>query len=133
MKEQILKEYFDGNVSADTLAFDLQNSQLNNAHNTASVQLTSVTNDEEYIITREHLIKLCIDTIAGMLTPIDLNEIAFGLISSDYFCWDNSTNDGEIVAVTLFAWDNPDINFPITNENLRLWRKYLETGEYSLK
>jgi len=64
------------------------------------------------------------------LETTDLNTVAFGLIASDYFHWDYSTKDGEIVADTLFDWDNPDINFPLTIDNVRLWKKYLENGEY---
>jgi hypothetical protein len=132
MTEQTLKEYFDGKVTAEILASDLKGSQLRTGHDTTSVQVTSITDDGEYLVTRQHLTKLCNDTLAGILTPTDLNTVAFGLIASDYFHWDNSTKDEKIVADTLFDWDNPDINFPLTTDNLRLWKKYLETGEYSL-
>ncbi len=131
MTEQTLKEYFEDRVSADTLASDLKGSQVRTGHDTTSVRITSITDAGVYIVTRQHLTKLCNDTLAGLLETTDLNTVAFGLIASDYFHWDNSTKDGEIVANTLFDWDNPDINFPLTIDNVRLWKNYLENGEYS--
>lgn len=132
MTEQKLKDYFDGKISIDNLCSDIKDSQVRTECNTISVQLTPIKEKGEYNVTREHLINLCNETLAGHLTPTDLNTVAFGLIASEYFSWDNSTEDGKIVAETIFDWDNPDINFPITSHNLRLWKKYLETGEYSL-
>ena len=133
MTEQTLKDYFDGKVSVNTLASDLKGSQVRTGHDTTFIHVTSIADDGEYVVTRQHLTKLCNEALAGLLTPTDLNTVAFGLIGSDYFHWDNSTEDGEIVANTLFDWDNPDINFPLTADNLRLWKKYLETGEYLLQ
>jgi len=133
MTEETLKDYFDGKVSVGTLASDLKGNQVRTGNDTTFVQVTSKIDNEEYVLTKEHLTKLCNDTLAGLLTTTDLNTIAFGLIASDYFHWDNSTKDGEIVADTLFDWDNPDINFPLTADNLQLWKIYLETGEYLLE
>jgi hypothetical protein len=50
---------------------------------------------------------------------------------SDYFTWDKSTEDGKIVGDTIHDWDGPEIGFPLTIENVRRWKKYLETGEYT--
>ena len=88
---------------------------------------------DKYEITRNHLKRLCNDTIAGHLTTTDLNTIAFALIGSEYFTWDKdeTTTDGKIIDQTIYDWDNPDIGYPLTNENLKRWTKYLETGEYT--
>ncbi len=123
MTEQILKEYFDGKVPLNTLASDLMGSQVKTGQDITSVCVISITDKREYVITRKHLIKLCSDTLKGYLTETDLNTVAFSLIVSDYFRWDDSTIEGEIVTNTLFDWDNPDINFPMTTENLLLWKK----------
>ena len=133
MTEQTLKGYFDGTVSADTLASDLKDSQVRTGYVTTSVHVIPISDNGEYPVTRQHLIKLCNDTLRGPLTMIDLNTVAFALISSDYFHWDDTTKDGEIVADTLFDWDNPEINFPLTTDNLQLWKLYLETGKYTLQ
>jgi hypothetical protein len=77
---------------------------------------------------------LCDNAIAGQLTSTDLNTIAFALVASEYFTWDqdDKTTDGKIIDQTISDWDSPEIGFPLTIENFRRWKKYLETGEYTL-
>ena len=41
-----------------------------------------------------------------------------------------SFGEDNIIATVIFDWDNPEINFPITIENLKKWKIYLEIGEY---
>lgn len=59
-----------------------------------------------------------------------LEDISDWLIFSDYFNWDSESKDGEIVSETIFEWANPTINYEINELNLKLWRDYLQTGEY---
>ena len=134
MKEKTLRDYFDNKVTVDILATDLKDSQKKTSYDVITVYVDKINETGEYEITRDHLIKLCDDTINGLLTTTDLNTIAFALIASDYFTWnqDDETADGKIINNTIDDWDNPDIGFPLTMENLGLWRKYLETGEYTL-
>jgi hypothetical protein len=132
MTERILKDYFDSKVSADFLASDLKGSLVNKSPQTSSVFITRIDDAGSHEITRQNLLKLCNDTLSGRLTCSDLNILAFGLIGSEYFCWDSETEDGEIIAKTLFDWDNPEINFELAVENLLLWKDYLETGNYKL-
>ncbi len=133
MTEEAVKKYFDGIISVDVLSADLKNSIIKTGYDTSKIYITPFEEEGEYFISRQHLLKLCNDTIDGNLTPIDLNTVACGLMASDYFHWDNTTKEGKIITDTLFDWDNPEICFPITKDNLILWRIYLETGEYMLK
>ncbi|GET24281.1 hypothetical protein [Prolixibacter sp. NT017] len=133
MKEQTLKDYFDEKVTVDTLATDLKDSQQKTGYDTSSVCVDQIKEEGEYQVTRKHLLKLCNDTIKGHLTPGDLNTVAFALLASEYFTWDSETGNGDIVSTTTYDWDNPDLNFDLTIDNLKLWREYLETGEYKLK
>lgn len=87
----------------------------------------------EFLLTRNHLLKLCELTIEKKIEADILVVIADNLMVSDYFFWDNETKDGEIVSETIFEWGNPYINFEINELNLKLWREYLTTGEYRLK
>jgi hypothetical protein len=132
MTERILKDYFDSKVSVESLISDLKGSLEVTSPQTISVYIKRIADSGSHEITRQNLIKLCNDTLAGHLMIKDLNTLAFGLIGSDYFYWDNETKDGEIIAKTLFDWDNPEINFELTYDNLLLWREYLETGDYKL-
>lgn len=87
----------------------------------------------EFKIIRDHLLKLCDQTIDKKIDIGLLENLADHIVFSDYFCWDNETTDGEIVSETLFDWGNPTINFPINELNLKLWKEYLKTGDYRLK
>jgi hypothetical protein len=128
MTEETLQKYFDNKVSADILTSDIKVHQLQ----ADTTIIKKITDDDEYIVSRQNLLKLCDDTINGQLSTTDLNTIAFCLIGSDYFHWDSETVDGKVVATTIFDWDNPTINYPLTKDNLLLWKKYLQTNEYTL-
>ncbi|MEJ0032426.1 MAG: hypothetical protein WDO15_19665 [Bacteroidota bacterium] len=133
MKEQALKDYFDKKLTADMLVDDLKDSQTKTGHDVISVRVDKIAGSGEYEIRREHLIRLCEETISGRLTTTDLNTIAFALVFSDYFTWDRDekTEDGKIVDTTIHDWDNPEIGYPLTMDNLLKWKVYLETGQYN--
>lgn len=132
MTEEILKNYFEGLISEETLSAELVGSQKKTGYDTKAFFIEPIEGDDEFLVDRPHLIKLCQATIDGKLTPTDLNTIAFFLVASDYFTWEILDENGEIIDNTITDWDNPEIKHPLTNENLRLWKKYLETGEYNL-
>jgi hypothetical protein len=46
--------------------------------------------DGEFEIKKEHLIKLCDDTILKKLSLTDLNTIGFAFMTSEYFHWDTT-------------------------------------------
>ncbi len=131
MKEETLRDYFDGLISTDILYMDVEGSEVKTSHDVISVHIDQIKEEGEYIITRDHLLKLCNDTLTGNLKTTHLTTISFALAFSEYFIWD-ADND-EVVSEVIFDWDNPEINFPITIENLKLWKIYLETGVYNLK
>ena len=86
----------------------------------------------DFLLTRQHLLKLCDLTIDKKIEGGLLENISDWLIFSDYFNWDNESKDGEIVSETIFEWANPTINYEINDLNLTLWKEYLQTGEYKL-
>lgn len=106
MKEKILRDYLENNLTVDILAADVKDSQKKTSYDVVSVYIDKVNETGEYEITKSHLTKLIDDTIAGRLTPTDLNTIAFALIGSEYFTWDE---DDKVIANTIFDLDNPDI------------------------
>jgi hypothetical protein len=128
MKEKTLRDYLDKKVTVDILAADVKDSQKKTSYDVISVYVDKINETSEYKITRDHLTKLLDDTISGRLTPTDLNTIAFALIGSEYFTWDE---DDKIIEETIYDLDSPEIGFPLTIENLKRWKKYLETGEYT--
>ncbi len=130
MKEEILRGYLENKVTMDILAADLKDSQKRTSFDVISIFVDFIKDSGEFEITRSHLIKLCDDTITGHLTTTDLNTIASVLMASDYFTWEEGKEDGVIIDQTIFDWDNPGIGFPLSLDNLKRWKKYLETGAY---
>ena len=133
MKEQVLRDYFDNNLTIDILVVDVKGSQKKTGHDVISVNVDKIAESGEYEIKREHLLRLCEETISGRLTTTDLNTIAFALVFSDYFTWnrEGETEDGQIVDTIIQDWDNPEIGYPLTMDNLFKWRVYLQTGQYN--
>jgi hypothetical protein len=125
MKEQVLLDYLKNKVSVELLAADLKGSQIKTGYDTTSVNIEDIKEEGEFNITKEHLIRLCNDALNGNLSFEDLNTIAFAVFASEFFC--NDEND-EIVDRVLFDWDNPEIGFSLTEDNMKKWKQLLETG-----
>ncbi|MFT6843646.1 MAG: hypothetical protein ACJASR_002430 [Psychroserpens sp.] len=116
MNEKVLEKYFKNQIDYKV---------LNEKLFTENIDL-----EIEYTITRNDLLKLCELTLNGKIDLNTLGNIAFNLIGSDFFEWDSNETDGEIISTTIFDWDNPELNYPLSIENLELWKQYLETGKY---
>lgn len=132
MKETILKEYFEKAISAKALNQDVDGSQVKTGHDTSRLDVEIIEDNKEFEITTKHLRQLVEDTMSNKIATQNLATIAFALEGSDFFNWDNDTDDGKKVARVLFEWDNEEINYPISIQNLKLWDKFLRTGEYNL-
>ncbi len=131
MTEQKLKEYFENTLTAEQLSADIKDSLKKTSPDVVTVLISSISHGE-FKVTKDHLLQLCNDTLNGLLLHADLNLIAFTLISSDFFYWDDEIPEGKIIADVIFDWDNPEINFPITTENVLKWKEYILTGNYQL-
>lgn len=129
MRELVLKNYFEGNISPNQLAEDLKDSRKKDSYDVTHYFIEDIDDHGEYNLTTKHLIKLCDDMLSGSLTLDDINTIAFALNSSEYFTWDELESDGKRLSETIFAWDNPEIDYPLTVANIQLWKHYLITGE----
>jgi hypothetical protein len=133
MTEQALLDYFQGKLSAEELAKDLKGSQIRSGYDTTSVYITPINSEEgEFIVMKEHLLQLCNDTLSGKLETIDLNTIAFALFTSDFFSRDDSSENSSVIENVVWDWDNPEIGYPLTLDNVKKWKEYLETGKYNL-
>lgn len=131
MKEYVLKKYLENEISVDTLAADLKGSQTKTGFDTISVQIEQMKETGEFQITINHLIRLCDNIIKGDIELIDLNTISFALITSEYFTWDSNTKNGQQIETVIYDWDNQDIGYGLTVDNVKLWKDYLLTGNYS--
>ncbi|MDO5615367.1 MAG: hypothetical protein Q4G16_04195 [Cruoricaptor ignavus] len=126
MTEQKLKDYFENKITANELKSDTCSSQIKNGYDSTSFFIDQIQYGE-FEVQKDHLIKLCDDFLIQNVNSEDLNTIAFSLICSDYFNWDD-----EIISTVIFDWDTPSIGFDINKKNILLWKDYLESGNYNL-
>lgn len=133
MTESILKEYFENKISSEFLSADLNGSIKKLTYDTSEISVVKMESDSEFEIQKSHLNKILNDSLNGNLTFDNLKVIASGLMFSEYFTWDSDTEIGNRIATVIVDLDNTEINFPISNENLKLWKEYLETGNHKLK
>jgi hypothetical protein len=78
---------------------------------------------EQFTATRPMLISLCDVVLAGSLPPQELRTIGFALEASDKFEWDGDVDD--LVASVVADWSCPEINYPLTLENIARFRAWL--------
>src|SRR6185369_18034826 len=78
----------------------------------------------EFKIEKSHLIKVCDDVLSNKMKSETLVQFSFILIGSDYFCWDNETDEGQRIEQVIFEWNNPTIDNPLTIANIKEWKKY---------
>ncbi|MCB0481442.1 MAG: hypothetical protein KDC83_08405 [Flavobacteriales bacterium] len=133
MTEMNLKEYWEGSLSIKELVPLLRACRVLGKDSKVEFKVQMVDSDAPPLeVTSKHLITLCKAALDGWLKPDDLNTISFILLFSEHYHWNGNSNDGELVSTTVFDWDAPEVNFPLTNGNIKRWKSYLETGEYNL-
>ena len=125
MREIVLQQFFQDSASADELALDVSGS-VERRGNDTRVHIERMTS--EFLVEARHLVRVCDAVLEGTLEPENLVAIGFALQSSDAFVWDGSTRDGERVGETTADWCAPEINFPLTIENVLAWKSYLTSG-----
>lgn len=115
MDEQILEDFLLGKIDIDFL--------LRDGFKKSNYK------EGDFMVTRDHLIKLCDLAIQRKISSKQLENISDYIVFSEYFSWDNKNSDGKIISDTLNDWANPTNDNPINDLNLRLWRDYLTTGD----
>ena len=125
MREQILRQFFEGKTSAVELARDVSGSTR---QSTPTVSITSVEDmDEDFQVTADMGVKLCDAVLAGDLPAESLRTIGFALEASDRFHWDGDKD--EVLASVIADWSCPEINYTLTIENVARFRAWLRRIE----
>lgn len=127
MHESVLRDFLIGAQSAAALKKDLVGAVVQTSSNTFSQHVTPMK--EDLIITRDHALRLCDAVLEGSLAPEDLEAIAFCIISSDQFRFEDDTPYNERVLDTLHDWDSPEINYVLSRVTVEKFRHRLLTGE----
>lgn len=125
MKEEVLRGFFLGDVTVADLRADLEGAVIDEGVIRRHPIVDMV---DEHLVTCRDLLKLCDAILAAELSPEVLQPIGFCLIASDHFEWDGDDPDGEIVAETAADWSSPEINYPLTVENVQMFRDRLREG-----
>jgi len=79
------------------------------------------------IITRQDLISLCNDFLEDKIDKSTIQDFAINAIMSDDIEWNDN-----IIAETIFEWDNESINYEINKTNINLWKNRLLTDKDEL-
>ncbi len=77
-------------------------------------------------ISRNDLIKKCDEFLDGKINTESFEVYASKLIVEEYTEWEN---DDEVIVDIIYQWDTPEIHFPITETNIKLWKHQLKTNE----
>jgi len=125
VREEILKGFFTGEMSELELASDLAGSrkQLDRVESEIAIQ----DMETEFEVSRSMLVSLCDAVLSGSLQASDLATIGFALQASDKFVWDGDRDD--TLANVIADWSCPEVNYPLTLENIGRFRAWLSDAE----
>lgn len=125
MHEETLRRFMVGELGADELEKDLQDSVVTEL--TTSVH-DIIDMDEPFELVPGHLVRICDAVSSGDLAPGRLQQIGFCLIASDQLFWEAGGPGGEAISQTLHEWAAPWIFYPLSAANARKWKMRLEEG-----
>ncbi len=126
MHESVLRDFLVGSRPAAALKKDLAGVVVQTSSDVFTQYVHPM--EEELVVTREHLLRLCDAVLEGSLAPEDLEPIAFCLIASDHFQFEDGTPYNERVLDTLHDWASPEINYVLAHATVEKFRERLLTG-----
>ena len=125
MRERVLRDFFEDKATTAELARDVAGSISQKNHKLSVVSVEDMT--EEFKVCAAMLVHLCDVVLQGELEPDALHAIGFALMASDTFCWDGDEDD--VLANVIADWSCPEVNYPLTLENVRRFRAWLTRSE----
>ena len=111
----MLRGFISGEVAIDSLMRDLRDSVTQVSSLESAVEIEDMP--ESFLLSRRHVIMLCDAALSKMLTPEELTTVAFALMASDHFEWED-----EILSEVLSDWSSPEVNFPLNEGTLSMHR-----------
>ena len=127
MHESVLKDYFLGLIDESRLSEDLAGSVIKTSFDVITFYVNPL--DSQFRVEVDHLVKLCDAVLSEKVNAQHLELIGYCLEASEQFFWDDEAGGGDLVTETVVRWANPEINYPLTVENVRKFRERLLTGE----
>ena len=126
MHEEVLRDFFEGKITAAKLAADVAGSTDERAGKMVS-KVFIADMDAEFTVTAAMAISLCDAVLNGELPADALRTIGFALMASDKFKWDG--NEDEVLAEVIADWSAPEINYALTPENVARFSAWLTRTE----
>lgn len=124
MREQKLRDFFEGRASAAELARDVKDSTSTSGI-FSKVSIEDMA--EPFTVSSPMVVRLCDAVLNGELAAADLATIGFALVASDRFEWDG--DEDEVLANVIGDWSAPEINYPLTIDNVKKFRGWLTREE----
>jgi hypothetical protein len=125
MREEVLRQFFEGELTARELAQDVVGSIKKASSKGSTVSVENM--DRDLKVTTEMARRLCDAVLSGELPADDLHTIGFALQASEKFYWDG--DEDEVLAEVLADWSCPEVNYPLTVENVRRFKNWLTRAE----
>lgn len=125
MRESVLRDFFEDKAAPAELARDVAGSISQKSQKQSVVSIEDM--DEEFAVTAAMLVRLCDVVLQGELESDALYAIGFALMASDKFWWDADEDD--VLANVIADWSCPEVNYPLTLENVRRFRAWLTRSE----
>lgn len=131
MHEVVLKRFLLGEASSADLVADLVG--LRAPGEPPGMRLSAhyhiVGLDEPFTLKPEHVLRLVDALLEGTLTGAQVGDIIFCIEArTESWEWSDEDESGERVANALFWLGTPEINYPLTPQNLAKIRSFLHTG-----
>lgn len=123
MDERVLRGFFLGEISGRDLAKDVSGSVVHLSSRLSHVHIRDL--DQSFRVTRPMAVSLCDAVLSSELQPALLEPIGFALIASDHFEWEEDDLVGEV----FHDWAAPQINYPLTLDNVTRFRRWLLNEE----
>ena len=130
MNEVTLKGFFTDEVSIEKLSEEASSIVTRTSQDVLEHNVDPMS--EEFVVSRNYLAKLLDSTILGHLSCDNLSALCTVLELSEQFSWGVTDEDREILAEVAFWCASPEVNHPLTVDNLSSYKEYLITGENPL-
>lgn len=123
MDEKVLRDFFLGTASAQTLAQSIDGSI---AHPDAITWVVYIRDlKEQFFVTRPMALALCNAALAGELPVAYLQWIGFALETSQALQW----NEDDLLATVFDYWAAPEINLELSMQNVERFKRWLTDEE----
>jgi hypothetical protein len=123
MREIVLRDFFLGRITPSALAKDVEGSKKKVGPINWVVEIEDM--ESQFQVTPQMLVSICDAVLSGQLPNENLSVIGFALVASDHFEWDAEDVIGDII----HDWSCPEINYPLTLDNIRRFRNWLLGSE----